>query len=130
MRNLRRLALVVALATAGVMASFLGACGHTLVTGPHTVPGIGPGGRPMTTVTDQAVGMPAVPRTLVYPVTARIQASDTYFGTRVAEALLMSGLAPRFGKFGVTDGLRKQIGSQSWLLDSLGAVEDHAQALL
>jgi len=42
----------------------------------------------------------------------------------------MGGLAPRFGKFGVTEGLRKQIGSQSWLLDSLGAVEDHAQALL
>ena len=52
------------------------------------------------------------------------------FGSRVAEALLMGGHAPRFGKFGVTDALRKQIGSQSWLLDSLGAVEDHAQALL
>jgi transketolase len=52
------------------------------------------------------------------------------FGSRVAEALLMAGRAPRFGKFGVTDALRKQIGSQSWLLDSLGAVEDHAQALL
>ena len=52
------------------------------------------------------------------------------FGSRVAEALLMSGHTPRFGKFGVTDALRGQIGSQSWLLDSLGAVEDHAQALL
>ena len=52
------------------------------------------------------------------------------FGSRVAEALLMGGQAPRFGKFGVTDALRRKIGSQSWLLDSLGAVEDHAQALL
>lgn len=55
---------------------------------------------------------------------------DGGFGSRVAEALLMSGRAPRFGKFGVTDALRGKIGSQSWLLDRLGAVEDHAQALL
>jgi transketolase len=52
------------------------------------------------------------------------------FGSRVAEALLMGGCAARFGKFGVTDALRKQIGSQAWLLDRLGSVEDHAQALL
>jgi transketolase len=52
------------------------------------------------------------------------------FGSRVAEALLMAGQAPRFGKFGVLDALRGRIGSQSWLLDSLGAIEDHAQALL
>jgi hypothetical protein len=42
----------------------------------------------------------------------------------------MAGLAPRFGKFGVTDALRGRIGGQSWLLDTLGPVEDHAQALL
>jgi transketolase len=52
------------------------------------------------------------------------------FGSRVAEMLLMAGLAPRFGKFGVTDALRGKIGSQSWLLDSLGSIEDHARALL
>ena len=52
------------------------------------------------------------------------------FGSRIAEALFMSGQSPRFGKFGVTDALRGRIGSQSWLLDTLGAVEDHAQALL
>lgn len=52
------------------------------------------------------------------------------FGSRVAEALLMGGHAPRFGKFGVTDALRGRIGSQSWLLDALGSVEHHAQALL
>jgi transketolase len=52
------------------------------------------------------------------------------FGSRVAEALLMAGLAPRFAKFGVTDALRGRIGSQSWLLDTLGSIEDHAQALL
>jgi len=52
------------------------------------------------------------------------------FGSRVAEALLLAGQAPRFGKFGITDALRGRIGSQSWLLDALGAIEDHAQALL
>ena len=52
------------------------------------------------------------------------------FGTRVAEVLLMAGKAPRFGKFGVTDALRGRIGSQAWLLDTLGSIEDHAQALL
>jgi transketolase len=52
------------------------------------------------------------------------------FGSRVAEALLMAGRAPRFGKFGVTDALRGRSGSQSWLLDALGSIEDHAQALL
>jgi transketolase len=52
------------------------------------------------------------------------------FGTRVAEALLAAGIVPRFGKFGVTDALRGQIGSQAWLLDQLGPIEDHAVALL
>jgi len=86
MRILRSVVPAVALATAGAMIIILGACGHTLVGGgPHTIPGSGPGGRPMTTVTDQAVGMPPVPRTIVYPVTARIEASDTYFGTKVAD---------------------------------------------
>ncbi len=52
------------------------------------------------------------------------------FGSRVADALMMAGLAPRFGKFGVTNALRGRIGSQTWLLDTLGSVEDHAQALM
>ena len=52
------------------------------------------------------------------------------FGSRVAEALLLAGLATKFAKFGVPDQMRGRIGSQAWLLDSLGRVEDHAQALL
>jgi transketolase len=52
------------------------------------------------------------------------------FGSRVADALMMAGLAPRFGKFGVTQALRGRIGSQTWLLDTLGSVEDHAQGLM
>jgi transketolase len=55
---------------------------------------------------------------------------DGGFGSRVADALMMAGLAPRFGKFGVTNALRGRIGSQTWLLDTLGPVEDHAQALM
>src|SRR5215469_12219485 len=84
MRTVRSFAPAAALATATVF--LLSACGHTLVSaGPGTAPGSGPGGKPMTTVTDQAVGMPPVPKTIVYPVTARIQASDTYFGTKVTD---------------------------------------------
>jgi len=68
------------------MLWLLCACGHTLVSGgPHTIPGSGPGGKQMTTVTDQAVGMPPTPKTIVYPVTARVSASDNYFGTKVAD---------------------------------------------
>jgi transketolase len=52
------------------------------------------------------------------------------FGSRVAEVLLEAGLAPRFGKYGVTEALRGLIGSQSWLLDRLGPVEEHAMRLL
>ena len=82
----RSFATAAAPAVASALVFLLSACGHTLVAGgPHTIPGPGPGGRPMTTVTEQAVGMPPVPRTIVYPVTARIQTSDNYFGTRVED---------------------------------------------
>ena len=52
------------------------------------------------------------------------------FGTRVAEVLVGAGLAPRFGKYGVTEALRGRSGSQAWLLDQLGPIEDHAERLL
>jgi transketolase len=52
------------------------------------------------------------------------------FGSRVADALLAGGVVLRFGKYGVTNALRGQIGSQDWLLDRLGPIEDHAAALL
>ena len=52
------------------------------------------------------------------------------FGSRVAEVVLAAGLAPRFGKYGVTEALRGRIGSQAWLLDQLGPIEDHAERLL
>ena len=52
------------------------------------------------------------------------------FGSMAADWLLSAGLAPRFGKFGVTDALRGQIGTQSWLLDQLGPISTHAASLL
>jgi transketolase len=51
-------------------------------------------------------------------------------GTRVADVLLSAGLAPAFGKYGITEAVRGQIGSQAWLLDQLGSIEDRAEALL
>ena len=58
MRLAGSLRTAVACAAAGGLLC-LSACGHTLISGgPHTMPGSGPAGKPMTTVTDQAVGMP------------------------------------------------------------------------
>jgi prolyl oligopeptidase len=39
----------------------------------------------MRTVTETAVGLPPAPGALVYPVTARVEVSDNYFGTQVAD---------------------------------------------
>jgi prolyl oligopeptidase len=85
-RLVRSLATAATLIAASSVLGLLSSCGHALVSGgPHTVPGSGPGGKPMTTVTDQAVGMSPVPKTIVYPVTARVSVSDNYFGTKVAD---------------------------------------------
>src|SRR6516225_8720060 len=86
MRILPRFAPAAPLATAGSLVFLLGACGHELVSGgPHTFPGSGPGGKPMTTVTDAAVGAPAAAKTIIYPVTARGPVAENYFGTKVAD---------------------------------------------
>ena len=52
------------------------------------------------------------------------------FGSRVADVLMEAGLHPRFGKYGITDALRGQVGSQNWLLDQMVSIEDRAVALL
>ena len=52
------------------------------------------------------------------------------FGSMAADWLLSAQLAPRFGKYGVTDALRGQIGTQNWLLNRLGPIASHAAALL
>jgi prolyl oligopeptidase len=60
------------------------ACAAQL-TGREPVPGSGPGGKPMRTATETAVGMPPAAPVLVYPVTARVNVSDSYFGTQVED---------------------------------------------
>jgi prolyl oligopeptidase len=70
-----------ALSLSGV--ALLGACAY--MGSPETMPGAGPGGKPMRTVTDTAIGLPAVAPTPLYPFTARGGVSDNYFGTRVPD---------------------------------------------
>jgi prolyl oligopeptidase len=64
----------------------LAACaGAQIGRGPQPFPGSGPGGKPMRTATETAVGMPPAANAPVYPVTARVEVSDSYFGTPVAD---------------------------------------------
>jgi prolyl oligopeptidase len=67
------------------VAAGLMACAGTVISGPTTVPGNGPGGKPMRTVSETAVGLPATAPTLVYPVSARVNVTDSYFGTPVED---------------------------------------------
>ncbi|HEX4389197.1 MAG TPA: prolyl oligopeptidase family serine peptidase [Steroidobacteraceae bacterium] len=71
--------LLTGAALAGALAAFclLGACSHTIASGP------GPGGKQMPTVTDTAVGLPPAQRTMTYPLSVRGNAKDNYFGTEV-----------------------------------------------
>jgi prolyl oligopeptidase len=79
-RPARGLLLLALLASLGA-----GSCNTTFVAGNHTVPGAGPGGKPMVTVSDASVGMPPAANAPIYPFAARIQHSDDYFGTKVAD---------------------------------------------
>jgi prolyl oligopeptidase len=64
----------------------LAACAGTqLGGGPQPFPGGGPGGKTMPTVTETAVGMPPGAAAPIYPITARVNVADNYFGTRVAD---------------------------------------------
>jgi prolyl oligopeptidase len=71
-------------AAAAIIATGLVACADTQV-GPEPFPGAGPGGRPMATATDTAVGRPPAANLQIYPVTVRSEVTDNYFGTRVAD---------------------------------------------
>ena len=70
---------------AGLLAAcvgfLLGACSG----GPQPFPGGGPGGKTIPTATETAVGLPPAANAPVYPVTARVEVSDNYFGTKVAD---------------------------------------------
>ena len=86
MPKFKPLTLVAALALVASVVSGVYSCANTqLVGGNQTVPGPGPGGKPMRTVTDQAVGMPPVANNPIYPFTARVEVNDNYFGTKVAD---------------------------------------------
>src|SRR2546423_11911824 len=61
------------------------ACAGAQLGGRGPAPGNGPGGKPMRTATETAVGMPPAAAALVYPVTARVKVSDSYFGTQVED---------------------------------------------
>lgn len=52
------------------------------------------------------------------------------FGSRVADLLMERGAAVRMAKWGTTDALRGQVGSQAWLLDQLPPIAARAKALL
>ena len=73
-------------ALAATTAALLAACSATTVGGgPQPFPGPGPGGKPMPTVTETAVGLPPAAPAPIYPITARVQVADSYFGTKVAD---------------------------------------------
>jgi len=63
----------------------LAACAGTQPGGPQPFPGSGPGGKSIPTVTETAVGLPPAAAAPIYPITARVNVADNYFGTRVAD---------------------------------------------
>src|SRR5580700_3940961 len=66
-------------------AGLLVACTQAQFGKPEAAAGNGPGGKPMRTATETAVGLPAAAPTVVYPITARVNVADSYFGTRVED---------------------------------------------
>jgi len=72
---------------AAACAGFLlAACAGTQLGGsPEPFPGTGPGGKPIPTATETAVGLPPAVNAPVYPITARVEVNDSYFGTKVAD---------------------------------------------
>ena len=72
---------------AGLLAAaVLAACANGPFGPLEPVPGNGPGGKPMPTSTDIAVGSARDPTTqLVYPITARVDVSDNYHGKTVED---------------------------------------------
>ena len=86
MRPQRSLRVVAALAVTSLAAALLVvACVSASFGNREPASGPGPGGKPMRTATETAIGLPAVNEAPVYPVTARVGISDNFFGTRVAD---------------------------------------------
>src|SRR2546423_851843 len=61
------------------------ACAGAQLGGRGPAPGNGPGGKPMRTATETAVGMPAAAAAVVYPGAAGVKVSDSYFGAQVED---------------------------------------------
>ena len=67
-----------------LVAGVLVACAGGPLAPLEPIPGNGPKGKPMPTSTDIVAGLPSRPQTqLVYPITARSDASDNYNGQKV-----------------------------------------------
>ncbi|MGH8266060.1 MAG: prolyl oligopeptidase family serine peptidase [Steroidobacteraceae bacterium] len=66
-------------------ASLLAACVGAQIGNREPASGAGPGGKPMRTASETAIGLPPLASAPIYPVTARIAVSDSFFGTRVED---------------------------------------------
>jgi transketolase len=122
---LRRGSDVALLATGPVLARALAAAEVLAARGISASVGSFPGIRPLDeeAVCNAARGHRAL-------LTIEEHNVEGGFGTRVADVLIANRLAPRFGKWGVTEAVRGQVGAQSWMLDRLGDIAERAAALL
>ncbi len=86
MRTARFFGPAVAVTLAAAVALLLAACNSPLLSGgPQPFPGSGPGGKPIPTATETAVGLPPAANAPIYPITARSPVPDNYFGTKVED---------------------------------------------
>jgi prolyl oligopeptidase len=77
--------IVPVLAAALLGAALLAACRDVEIGNREPQSGPGPGGKPMQTATDTVLGLPALSQAPVYPVTARVEVSDNFYGTKVED---------------------------------------------
>jgi prolyl oligopeptidase len=70
---------------AAIGSALLAACTGAQFGNREPQPGAGPGGKPMRTATETALGLPPIAQAPVYPVTARVGVSEDFFGTKVAD---------------------------------------------
>ncbi len=66
-------------------AVLLAACVSAELGNREPASGPGPGGKPMRTATETAIGLPAIAQAPVYPLTVQVSISDDFFGTHVKD---------------------------------------------
>jgi prolyl oligopeptidase len=76
---------LAATAVALCAAALLAACAGAQLGNREPQPGAGPGGKPLRTASETAIGLPPVAVAPVYPITARVGVSDNFFGTKVED---------------------------------------------